>query len=42
LCDFVNPFGHGLALATGPRASNDDRGRGGQGRRSSRHREGPS
>jgi len=24
LCDFVNPFGHGLAVATGPRASNDD------------------
>src|SRR6266567_2393965 len=24
LCDFVNPFSHGLAVATGPRASNDD------------------
>src|SRR4029077_10965449 len=24
LCGFVNPFGHGLAVATGPRASNDD------------------
>jgi len=24
LRDFVNPFGHGLALATGPRASDDD------------------
>src|SRR5258705_120042 len=24
LCDFVNPFGHGLAVATGPRASDDD------------------
>src|SRR4029077_14858483 len=24
LCDFVNPFSHGLAVATRPRASNDD------------------
>ena len=24
LCDFVNPFGHGLAVATGPCASDDD------------------
>ena len=24
LRDFVNPFGYGLALATGPRASDDD------------------
>src|SRR6266481_1150248 len=24
LCDFVNPFSHGLAIATRPRASNDD------------------
>jgi hypothetical protein len=24
LRDFVNPFGHGFAFATGPRASDDD------------------
>ena len=24
LCDFVNPFGHGLAVATRSRASDDD------------------
>jgi hypothetical protein len=24
LCDFVNPFTHGLAVASRPRASDDD------------------